>query len=136
MFTNSDKTNDDGDANIAGIATLNKELEFFGRATNRRLTWVMEIEDINGNSPVDLTNYNPLNTTNSVDLNLMGEDSSQFIEFLEASIENEDQLISSNPAIFETKPKTDEGLEIYYEASNFITVGEHYKSHELPWFNC
>jgi len=135
-FTNSDKTNDDGDANIAGIATLNKELEFFGRATNRRLTWVMEIEDINGNSPVDLTNYNPLNTTNSVDLNLMGEDSSQFIEFLEASIENEDQLISSNPAIFETKPKTDEGLEIYYEASNFITVGEHYKSHELPWFNC
>ena len=133
---NSDQTNDFSNVVVDAGATLDKELNFFGRATNRRLTWVVEIEDINGKSPLDVGVYNPLNTTNSVNSDLMCEDFSQFIEFLEASIENEDQLISPNPAIFETKPKTDEGLDIYYEASNFISVGKHNSFHELPWFNC
>ena len=66
----------------------------------------------------------------------MDENTPQFIEFVEPSLDDRKQLPSNNPAIFETLPKTTEGLDIYYEASDFISVGSHRVEHELPWFNC
>ena len=111
---------------------LEEELTRFGLATNRRLTWTIEIDE----APGFESNYNPLNTTDSASSTLMDEDTPQFIEFLESSFDDGNQLASNNPAIFETQPKTDEGLDIYYEASDFVSVGEHNVLHELPWFNC
>ncbi len=111
---------------------LNDEKDRFGLATNRRLTWTIEIEEAPGFDG----NYDPLNRTSSTSSTLMDEDTPQFIEFVEPSLDDKNQLTSSNPAIFETQPKTDEGLDIYYEASDFISVGNHTVFHELPWFNC
>ena len=139
-FTGDQKSNHQG---LDGALTIEKEKRRFGLATNRRLTFTMEIEsDISseiiagpGFGDGEGTNYQPINTSTSVNTNLMGEDSFQFIEFVEPSLDLEKQLTTSSPAIFETKPKTTEGLEVYYEASNFINIGDHSSIHELPWFN-
>ena len=112
--------------------SLKIEKANFGLATNRRLTWTMEIEEAPGFG----TNYDPLNKTASASSTLMDEDTPQFIEFVEPSLDDKNQLTSSDPAIFETQPKTDIDLDIYYEASDFISVGNHDVFHELPWFNC
>jgi len=138
--TNAPVTNHLSDG-INGEYTINQELERFGYATNRRVTWIMEIENAttgatNTDGPGFSGNYQPLNTTSSNSSTEMDENTRQFIEFLEPSLDEENQIISSNPAVFETQPKTDEGLDIYYEASDFISVGDHGMQHELPWFNC
>ena len=124
--------------NIRGTDTINAEKLRFGLATNRRLTWTMEIENasLNSSGAPGFGEYSPLNLTSGVNTALMGEDSSQFIEFVEPTLDEENQIISDNPAIFETKPKTTADLDVYYEASDFISIGEHDSFHELPWFNC
>jgi len=126
---------------INGEYTVNEELKRFGYATNRRVTWTMQIENAtagatNDDGPGFSGNFDPLNRSTSDSGSLMDEDSKQFIEFLEPSLDEENQVISSNPAVFETQPKTDEGLDVYYEASDFINIGDHGMQHELPWFNC
>tara|TARA_R100001463_G_scaffold33332_1_gene74073 strand:+ start:232 stop:6180 length:5949 start_codon:yes stop_codon:yes gene_type:complete len=126
---------------INGQYTIDEELTRFGLATNRRVTWIMEIENATAGAPTldgpgFSGNYEPLNRTTSNSSTEMDENTRQFIEFLEPSLDEENQIISSNPAVFETQPKTDEGLDIYYEASDFISVGDHGMMHELPWFNC
>jgi len=124
--------------NIRGTDTINAEKLRFGLATNRRLTWTMEIENasLTASGAPGFGEYSPLNLTSGVNTTLMGEDSSQFIEFVEPTLDEENQIISDNPAIFETKPKTTADLDVYYEASDFISIGEHNSFHELPWFNC
>ena len=117
---------------ISPSFALDSEKDRFGLATNRRLTWTIEIEE----GPGFDGNYDPLNTTNAISNEKMDEDTPQFIEFVEPSLDDKNQLVSNNPAIFETQPKTDEGLDIYYEASDFISTGNHNFTHELPWFNC
>ena len=98
----------------------------------------MEIENasLTASGAPGFGEYSPLNLTAGVNTSLMGEDSSQFIEFVEPTLDEENQIISDNPAIFETKPKTTDDLDVYYEASDFISIGEHDSFHELPWFNC
>ena len=138
-ITNPWTTNRD----IDGAKTLQDEREMFGLATNRRLTWIIEFEDVTVTQDGTVSpDYNPVNEASSKNQtgtgtdNLMDEVNRQFIEFVEPSFDSENQLISDNPAVFETKPKTDEGLDIYYEASDFIDINIHDNIHELPWFNC
>ena len=130
---------------VNGKRTIEDEEALFGLATNRRLTWIIEFKDVTvtQSGQAGPPNYNPLNktsgrsTTGTVgSVNLMDEINDQFIEFVESSLDDENQLISNDPAIFETQPKTDDGLDIYYEASDFIDIGAHGDTHELPWFNC
>ena len=111
---------------------LEEEKTRFGLATNRRLTWTIEIEEAPGFDG----NYNPLNTTTGTSSTKMDENTPQFIEFVEPSLDDKNQLASESPAIFETQPKTNEDLDIYYEASDFISIGNSNVFHELPWFNC
>ena len=83
--------------------------------------------------------HNPLDPVNGMAAIVDGSydsTTSKCIEFVEPSIDETQQLISDNPAVFETKPKRDENLEIYYEASDFIDIKLHNLYHELPWFNC
>jgi hypothetical protein len=117
---------------LRGTDSINNEKDRFGLATNRRLTWIIELDDAPGFN----SNYDPLNRTSGTSSTLMDENTPQFIEFVEPSLNDERQLPSNEPAIFETQPKTNEGLDIYYEASDFISVGNHTVFHELPWFNC
>jgi len=142
---NYNSTNDPWTSNIEidGDKTIQDEREMFGLATNRRLTWIIEFEDVtvtqNGTVSPD---YNPVNEATSKNQtgtgtdNLMDEVNRQFIEFVEPSFDSENQLISESPAVFETQPKTNEGLDVYYEASDFIDINNHSNTHELPWFNC
>tara|TARA_R110000764_G_scaffold2069_2_gene9013 strand:- start:1356 stop:5825 length:4470 start_codon:yes stop_codon:yes gene_type:complete len=57
------------------------------------------------------------------------------MEFLEEYFE-EDSFTSNNPAIWETEPKEDVGLDIYYEISDAFPISEHANTKSLSWFNC
>ena len=45
-------------------------------------------------------------------------------------------LSSPTPAIFETEPKEQIELDIYYEATNSFPISEHSDLKTLDWFNC
>tara|TARA_B110000211_G_scaffold100455_1_gene116912 strand:- start:15452 stop:22636 length:7185 start_codon:yes stop_codon:yes gene_type:complete len=52
------------------------------------------------------------------------------IEIVEVIDDGED-FTSTNPAIWETEPKEDVGMDIYYEASNALPVDLNFKTNEL-----
>ena len=52
------------------------------------------------------------------------------IEIVEV-IDDDADFTSTNPAIWETEPKEDVGMDIYYEASNAIPIDLNYKTNEL-----
>ena len=60
------------------------------------------------------------------------------IQAVSAVISNDNKLISStNPAIFETEPKENIDLDLYYEASDSIPISSYNNpSQDLSWFNC
>lgn len=60
------------------------------------------------------------------------------IEILEKVIDDNNKLLSTtNPAVFETEPKENVELDIYFEASDAIPVSEYsITDHRLNWFNC
>jgi len=77
-----------------------------GHPNNRRVTYKIEI------SADPLTSsFNPINTTDGADHETVGH--IQFIE--EDFISIEDQVVSEDPAIWETEPKQDVDLDLYYE---------------------
>ena len=59
------------------------------------------------------------------------------LEIVEPIISDNNNLLSSkNPAVFETEPKENIELDIYYEASNAFPVSEADDLKTLSWFNC
>ena len=48
---------------------------------------------------------------------------------------NQELLSSSNPAIFETEPEETTDLDLFYEASNAIAIGNATAVQTLSWFN-
>ena len=52
------------------------------------------------------------------------------IEIVEV-IDDEDDFTSTNPAIWETEPKEDVGMDIYYEASNALPIDLDFRTNEL-----
>ena len=114
--------------------TLAYEKTMFGAATNRRVTWILEISEL----PGDGSTYKPINDTplTPTSPETSSHNISQFMEFVENEYLEGEQLESNNPAIFETKVKENEGLDVYYEASDFISIGNWSVPHQLPWFNC
>ena len=66
----------------------------------------------------------------------MDGNTSQIISFIGDIISDETQITTENPAIFETEPKTTEGLDVYYEASDFYDIKRHGSIQELPYYNC
>jgi hypothetical protein len=57
------------------------------------------------------------------------------LEFL-TPYNDDAEFTTDNPAIWETEPLEDIGLDLYYEASNAIPIAEHGTSHVLGWSNC
>ncbi len=82
------------------------EIHHFGHPRNRRVTYRIPVNTNPRNSTFD-----PLNTTNGANLTTSGA-----IQFLEdAWVASPDQLLTEYPAIWETEPKQDVDLDIYYE---------------------
>lgn len=46
------------------------------------------------------------------------------------------EFTTDNPAIWETEPLEDIGLDLYYEASNAYPISQHGNMHILNWHNC
>jgi len=132
---------------------LEREWDGFSEAVNRRITYIIPFAlhsdtppVVNGN-PVyaeadPLGNSNFTNSSGTVYSNLLDpndgadEDTPQAIQFLELDENEGDQLLSSNPAIWETEPKENVDLDIYYEASECYDISLHGTTQELEWFNC
>ena len=130
-FTGSRLTNNV----LIGINTMVHEKVMFGAATNRRVTWILEISEL----PGDNGTYKPINDNPGAPPTTPATSShnvNQFMEFVENEYLEGENLISDNPAIFETKVKENEGLDVYYEASDFISIGNYSVTQQLPWFNC
>ena len=115
------------------INNINEEKDRFGKSTNRRLTYQLRISRLPGNANYSPINPNPAGTTTPP---TSSHNVNQLMEFLEDTSDDSTQIVSTNPAIFETKSKDTEGLDVFYEASDYYSVGNHQIQHELPWFNC
>ena len=146
--------------NTGAYQNLEADWDDFAEFVNRRVTYIIPFAlwepepdlDVNGTpiySPAD-----PLNRSNFVNdsgttysnfldqtidngkVNGATNDNPSAIQFLEPNENEDDQLVSSNPAIWETEPKENVDLDIYYEASGCYDISLHGTTQELDWFNC
>ena len=122
LYPLSDPTNQGGN-----IASYEKNAHF-----NHRTTWRLTLEptypfnagDNIGTDGAGGIGYDPLvgDNTNATDL----ENTSCPIEILTQNYiggENDNEVdFPENPAIFETEPKEDDGLEIFHEASDALPI--------------
>ena len=99
-------------------STYTSQTQAMQASHNRRFTYRIEYE-------VDLE-FSPANTAVTA-IDYPGEPydsitatTAKKIEFLTDFIEEGENPISTNPAIFETEPKEDSDIDIYYEASSSI----------------
>ena len=98
---------------------------------NRRKTWKLTLDKHISSQTYDPrtalnTSASPVSATNSVSIN--------FVEYLDQR--DKSPVLTKNPAVFETKPKKDEGLEIYHEASHSYDITTHGDTFSLDWCNC
>tara|TARA_R110002074_G_scaffold118115_3_gene250514 strand:+ start:2068 stop:6756 length:4689 start_codon:yes stop_codon:yes gene_type:complete len=113
----------------------------FADAINRRVTYIIPFTKENGSS-ADITNSTSFLNGSTVYANFLdatnGADQStpQSIQFLEVAENDVDQLISNNPAVWETEPKENIDLNIFNEASGCFDISLHGQDQTLDWFNC
>ena len=110
-----DWAKDIGTAAEAGSAAFFKSaIQRFGKADNRRLVFILELDK----DPTDAAvspNFNPCDAANGLTANIASE-----IQIVTSGSYNLLGEISSIPTIFETEPKSDSGLDVYYEASGAV----------------
>jgi len=82
-----------------------------GNAANKRTTWKIPIDK----DPTDqsITLYNPIDQSLAAPANATTQGGIQFVE--KAWVNTDGQVVGSNPAIWETEPKEDIDLDIFYE---------------------
>ena len=114
----------------------------FHDAANKRLTIKLVVTDDQGygigNKDGTGMSYNPLDHTyETFDVNGDGEwgDVANVttpirIDFIEPYSEDDTQVASDNPAVWETEPKEDVGLDIYYEASPAYPIDLNLRTNE------
>jgi len=124
----------------------------FSESTNRRVTYIIPFAkyDPNANVVSGQTVYDSADpNTNSTFVNSSGsnynlldkddgadEDTAISIQFIEQNESESAQTVSENPAIWETEPKENIDLDIYYEASECYDISLHGTTQQLDWFNC
>ena len=108
------------------VAKANSTFEpFFSFSGNFRKTWRLTLDkDI-------LSTYDPINITTPPTHEVTAG-----INFVKYQLSENSGDIVKNPAVFETKPKEDIGLDIYHEASHSYDKSFHDVFHGLDWFNC
>ena len=95
---------------VSDIAMAFNSLNQATKATNKRVTWKIPITCEDGpDDPTDVaSSYNPLTLITAT-----APGTIQFVEKVWESVD--DQVVPDNPAIWETEPKLDVDLDIYYE---------------------
>ena len=97
------------------VDKIKTKLQDFGNKNNRRLVYILEL-DKDPTDPVQNGGYNPIDGTN---LDSISPDT---IEFITEDFELNAGEISQNPAIWETEPKDNVDLDIYYEAGQAYPI--------------
>ena len=103
---------------------------------NKRKTWKLVVEDENGfgigNANGNGMSYNPTDHTfaNGAWGDIASTSNSIRIEFVQPFVEGDDMDSTPNPAVWETEPKEDVGLDIYYEATSAIPLSLNLKTNE------
>ena len=105
---------------------MNKVVDF-GKANNRRVCYIIHLEDPAPNQTFPTTpgNFDPVGGTllNSVDTSA--------IEFIYEDFNLLDGSVSENPAIWETEPKDNADLDIYYETNQAYPTTTNIENVEL-----
>jgi len=114
---------------IGAWDNLTHRMEEMGLAINRRVMYRLHI-DFDPLNPgaqgpnaqdVSITNaWNPIDISNDNPTNLSTPGEIQFVDY--QTISDDDQLQSDDPAIWETEPKFDNDLDIYYEVDNVFPL--------------
>ena len=102
-------------------------------AANKRLRYDLTVQDPNGDGiGVNGVGYNPTESGSSGNDTWTAADSNTpiTIEFVEPFSEDDVQFSSGSPAIWETEPKEDVGLDIYYEATQAFPIDLHWTTNE------
>ena len=100
------------DSNIDNnLQTLKNTIKNFGAAHNRRVCYILELDK----DPRSECSINPETLGGT-----SGTIESTFLHFFKNYISENSTLLSNNPAVFETEPKENVDLDIYYEASDAI----------------
>ena len=90
----------------------------FGSPTNRRTTYILELDkDLS-----QITFDNGSNILNNSNVSINKPLAFQFISKRTAGDGGNEQVVSENPAIWETEPKETVDLDVYHEASEALPV--------------
>jgi len=112
--------NSNGYGNLTKWEAVETAVRRFAKPDNRRVCYILELDK----DPTDLTYYDDGDQRN-IEENLAqtpGGGDSTFMEFFQAYVSENSTVLSDNPAIWETEPKEETGLDIYYEASDAIPI--------------
>ena len=91
------------------FANLEKQIKNFGAAHNRRVCYILELDK---DPSVEC----------SVDPESLNVGSFSFIEFVQDISSSNSTLLTDNPAVFETEPKDNVDLDLYYEVTSAIPL--------------
>ena len=91
----------------------------FKHPSNRRLTWILEIDRDPTTGSVDMQNPTHANSEVAVEM--------VFLEQNFDSVKGQ-ALRTTNPAVFEIKKQAEDSLDIYYEASDEIPINLNYQN--------
>ena len=151
-IANSIVTGSDAFSNTSGDG-IEDVWDKFSESINRRITYIIPFA-LYDNNPILDFNRNPIYeeaeplqnsefiSGTNVYTNILNKDygadanTPTGFQFLEREENEHDSLVSSNPAIWETEPKENVDLDIYYEASNCLDISSHGQTLSLDWFNC
>ena len=138
----------------APFQNLEADWDAFSEAINRRITYKIPFKlysdtpDLNSDGTPNYAQADPIENSEFTDATTSNthefidqdygawNNNPSGIQFLERSEREDDQLTSNNPAIWETEPKENIDLDIYYEASECYDISLHGTTQELEWFNC
>ena len=99
---------------IIGWQDLKDAIHNFGKANNRRVCYVLQVD----NDPRQMSALSGNNFLQA----LPDNDTSAMIRFIDNYIEPGANTMPESPAIFETEAKEDVDLNIYYEASDALPI--------------
>ena len=102
--------------------TYDWQVHNFKSRWNRRVNFLIEYELLDPAGGVDLSANPALDSVSPVTF--------ARIEFIDDYFEEGPNPISEYPAVFETEPKEDVGLDIYYEATNALPLKLTYSNQE------
>jgi len=110
-----------GTSNSQYLMNYREQVGLMTHADNRRISYLIKykVDAVSGIALASLPNNDSVMDGN---VHIITATSPGYIEFLEPHTGEEINTISRNPAIFETEPKEDIDIDIYYEASGKIST--------------